>query len=340
MKARIVIALVLVLGCVTLPTAAMPAAPAAPLIVNTLDDDWDGSCSDGDCCLRDAIQVANPGDTIVFSVTGTIPLGDQLVIDKALTISGPAWDKIQISGQNTLRVFRVDSTGNLTITGLTIREGRSAGSNAVGGGINSLGTVTASGVVFYGNAATGNGGAINNLDTLTATSCSISTNTAAGNGGGINNEGVMVVRRSTLAWNTAAYGGGFKNEGGIATMENSSFYGNIANVRGSGVDSGSSSGLHVTNSTFYGNGNSTHTATVFGNPSSTTTAVNTIIAGNYGNNCSGAFQAASNHNLSSDATCSPEFTQVSAASLRLLWQGWAIILQPGNPCAPALSSMK
>jgi len=93
--------------------------------------------------------------------------------------------------------------------------------------------------------------------------------------------------------------------------------------------------LHVTNSTFYGNGNPTHTASVFGNPSSTTTAVNTIVAGNYGSNCSGAFQTASNHNLSSDATCSPGFTQVSTGSLGLEWQGWAIIIRRGSVAVDA-----
>lgn len=50
------------------------------LTVNTLNDSSDasGSCtSSGTCSLRDAINQANSdnnGDTIVFSVTGTITL--------------------------------------------------------------------------------------------------------------------------------------------------------------------------------------------------------------------------------------------------------------------------
>src|SRR5262245_14117096 len=61
------------------------------ITVNTLVDEQDGSIVDGDVSLRDAIAVAASGETIGFSVTGTINLtglGD-LVINKNLTINGP-----------------------------------------------------------------------------------------------------------------------------------------------------------------------------------------------------------------------------------------------------------
>ena len=45
-------------------TATPKLAQAATLTVNTLIDENDGSCSDVDCSLRDAIQVAAAGDTI------------------------------------------------------------------------------------------------------------------------------------------------------------------------------------------------------------------------------------------------------------------------------------
>jgi len=64
-------------------------AQAATLTVNTLVDENDGSCV-GDCSLRDAINTANPNDTITFGVTGTINLSlGQLVIAQNLTIIGP-----------------------------------------------------------------------------------------------------------------------------------------------------------------------------------------------------------------------------------------------------------
>ncbi|NWF64769.1 MAG: CSLREA domain-containing protein, partial [Chloroflexi bacterium] len=50
-----------------------PAQPvrAASLVVDTLVDENDGSCVDGDCSLRDAVAFAGGGDVITFSVTGT-----------------------------------------------------------------------------------------------------------------------------------------------------------------------------------------------------------------------------------------------------------------------------
>jgi CSLREA domain-containing protein len=90
MKMRIVSVLSIILSMLALSFSASWAAPAATITVNTLFDENDGSCRDGDCSLRDAIQVANSGANIQFSVTGTIVLTHgQLAIDKQLTITGP-----------------------------------------------------------------------------------------------------------------------------------------------------------------------------------------------------------------------------------------------------------
>ena len=61
------------------------------ITVNTLVDEADGSIVDGDISLRDAIAVAPIGETINFSVTGTIQLSSlgQLNITKGVTIDGP-----------------------------------------------------------------------------------------------------------------------------------------------------------------------------------------------------------------------------------------------------------
>src|SRR5262245_38028309 len=68
---------------------------AAPWVVNTLSDAANGSCSTT-CTLRDAIALSASGDTITFSVSGTIALGSSLPeignflnnIFKTLTIDG------------------------------------------------------------------------------------------------------------------------------------------------------------------------------------------------------------------------------------------------------------
>ncbi len=75
----------------------------AVLTVSNIVDELDTNFGPGDFSLREAIQEADPGDTINFSVTGTIallpnigpPLGE-LVIDKNLTIQGPGASQLTI----------------------------------------------------------------------------------------------------------------------------------------------------------------------------------------------------------------------------------------------------
>ena len=74
MKIRNLFILSLLLGVLVSAFAALPVAHAGTITVTTLIDESDGSCTDGDCSVRDAVAVASPGDTINFSVTGTINL--------------------------------------------------------------------------------------------------------------------------------------------------------------------------------------------------------------------------------------------------------------------------
>src|SRR5579871_1601051 len=84
------ISLLILVALMCLPLLATPRpAHAATITVNSTADNGPGNCS-ATCTLRDAIAVANSGDTISFSVTGTITLtGGTLTIAKDLMISGP-----------------------------------------------------------------------------------------------------------------------------------------------------------------------------------------------------------------------------------------------------------
>src|SRR5438067_29110 len=69
-----------------------PTALAATFTVNTADDHNDGVCNAADCTLREAINAANAGDTITFSIAGsgvhTINATNAFSITKAITIDG------------------------------------------------------------------------------------------------------------------------------------------------------------------------------------------------------------------------------------------------------------
>lgn len=111
---------------------------AATLVVTKTEDTDDRSC-DADCSLREAIKFAAPGDTVTFSPLfdspQTIGLGlGQIEINKPITITGPGSSILSISGNNSNRIFQIQSGGDIFITGLTLRNGASHASNFAFGG--------------------------------------------------------------------------------------------------------------------------------------------------------------------------------------------------------------
>ena len=85
-RLRLTLALTLVCGAVLLFALWQAAHAATLLIVNTSVDESDGSCSDGDCSLRDTLALAANGDTITFADSYTIILASQLEISKPVTL--------------------------------------------------------------------------------------------------------------------------------------------------------------------------------------------------------------------------------------------------------------
>ena len=99
--------------------AAGVIGPNTLLVTNTQDS--------GPGSVRDAIISANPGDTITFDTAGifatrqTILLKSELLVDKDLTIQGPAFNGPRISGQQAVRVFNITSAATtVTLSGMTI----------------------------------------------------------------------------------------------------------------------------------------------------------------------------------------------------------------------------
>ncbi len=118
------------------------------LVVTNNDDSGSGS-------LRQAIAVANSGDTITFSrslrgQTITLTSGE-LDITKSLAIDGPGASQLAVSGGGNSEVFDVASGSTVTISGLTI----TGGTAVQGGGISNAGSLTLDGDVVTGNRAAG-----------------------------------------------------------------------------------------------------------------------------------------------------------------------------------------
>jgi len=244
--------------------------PALFTVTKTADTN-DEVC-DEDCSLREAIAAADSGDLVRFSPlfdsAQTITLaGSQLLIGRALTIQGPGAELLAISGNSLSRVLRVVGALSVTLSGMTIRDGRVAGN---GGGILSSSFLTLLDVVVRDNTATEagfGGGVALDFQGGNFVGCTYTGNTADGIGGAIHFQGA---------------------NGAVLRLANTTLSGNAALVGGAGVEVlglyGSDSVLQVANSTIVDN-----TATVNGGieartvgPGSTATVLvrNSIVADN------------------------------------------------------------
>jgi hypothetical protein len=245
---------------------------ASPTVnVLNLNDSGPGS-------LRQAIADAPPGGTVYFQsgLTGPITLTTgELLIDKDLTITGPGADVITVSGNDASRVFDIAALFTVSISGITVANGRSSvggggiandgtlsitnstlSSNSAnsGGGITNGGTLSVTNSTLYGNSSSYGGGIDNDGDTLSVTNSTLSSNSAYYGGGIDNDSGTVRVTNSTLSSNSAYYGGGIRNEG-MMSVTNSTLSSNsginVGTGYGGGIDNDGT--LSVTNSTFSGN---------------------------------------------------------------------------------------
>ena len=217
--------------------------------VSSLDNAGEGS-------LRRAVNVANAtagADTIHFAgdlsgQTIHITSGD-LDITDTLTIDASALaENVTIDANHRSRIFNFTAlSGDLSLTGLTLQNGRTTGDNAnffdntqSGGGILFLsnGTLTLTSSTLRENSTTGfngNGGGIFALSgAVTLHHSSLTGNSTTGNaaiGGGIfTNTGDVTLIESTLSGNSTAgyqaYGGGIATFGGNVKITRSTLSNN------------------------------------------------------------------------------------------------------------------
>jgi hypothetical protein len=227
-------------------------ASAATLTVTTTDE-----TSGTDCTLPAAITAANNNadfdqchatgygtDTINITATGVMDLTAFLpTINSDMTIDGP--DEFQLnvrrqSAASDLRLFTVQAGKTVTISDLTISNGRLSNTSSAGAGVLNAGTLTLDHVLVAGNALVVDanmsgggpaptGGGIANLGTMTLRDSRVesntvsATNTGTGNasadasGGGIINFGAMTIERSTIA-NNHAFASVTSNDSGASAF--------------------------------------------------------------------------------------------------------------------------
>lgn len=233
------------------------------------------------------------GDTITLDIEGKGHIG---ILD-TLTIQGPGANLLAVSGGGVANMVDggiLASAANLTLSGITLTNGNTAGQ---GGALSfGLGTLTMSGVTIRNcHAASFGGGFYKGSGTLTIDDSTISGNSTNSSGGGFTvNYSTTSVANSTISGNYAASGGGgFYVRGGL-TVINSTISGNSANGFGRGFWLTKFDGT-LTNSIIANNADSGgNEFDAYGQQSvpSNIAANNTLIEGSY--HVDGTFSGANN----------------------------------------------
>ena len=243
------------------------AGCAANPTVTNANDSGTGS-------LRQAVLDACAGGTIGFASRFEIQLLSEIVIDKALTITGTSVSNpqagadqslVQIKGGNDVRAFNVGVNGDLTLVRVRISNGVLTG-GGIGGGILNAGMLRLSECRLDGNR---------------------SGSTSQIGGGAITNGfgADLYVERSTFDHNVSHRGAAIFNSGD-ATLFNSTFSANTtdngAEVREGAIQNrGSLAASHIT-VTDNGSGGTAGGLFAFG---ADTLLVNSIFTDNDGKDC-------------------------------------------------------
>ncbi|MCP4357733.1 MAG: hypothetical protein GY796_06925, partial [Chloroflexi bacterium] len=226
--------------------------------------------------VQQAVDLAVSGDTVLVdgvckrTNTRTNSSSDTvtqtLFIDKQLTVDG-SWEypldpETHLSATlNALiygRVLYVDSSGSVTLTNITLKNGDAtlAGLGNNGGGAYNDGDLIVLNARLQSNLA-GNGGAIYNNANLTSIHSRIVNNLAT-NGGGIYNEATAVITSvNSIVFNSATGNGGgiFQNNGDIIVDSNRIAVNNTATGDGGGLylAGGTGNNVEIRNNFIYRN---------------------------------------------------------------------------------------
>jgi len=170
----------------------------------------------GPASLREAIDLARDGDTIVFapSLAGRIiTLADEIRISRSVWIAGPGAAVLTISGGGTSRIFTLAAGISVRIDGLTLTRGRASGQMGGGAILNLRSVLRLNGDAFTYNEARDSpaqqfthGGAIVNLGgALVAVDSTFMFNRSVGSDGASGAVGGAVLNGDIVGSKTAPY---------------------------------------------------------------------------------------------------------------------------------------
>lgn len=192
--------------------------------------------------LRQTVATASPGDTVRFFVSlfgSSITLtSGAITIDKDLRIVGLGDDSTIISGNNTSRIFTIDTGVVARFERMTLMDGTATDSGGAvfnkgaltlqycvldnntakfGGAIYNNGSLAFEDCIFTDNIATpGQGGAIySRAGSISAAESSFSNNNAGAGGGAIASIGNCVLNYVTVNGNSSSKGGGIYAENSL-----------------------------------------------------------------------------------------------------------------------------
>ena len=188
----------------------------------------------GENTLRADLTYAPSGSTLTFAPTLSgqpiMLTGGEIVLSNNITIDARVPGGIEISGNNTSRVFDITS-GTVSLFGLTLTGGNVDPGGAV---YSAAGTyLTLLDCTLTGNSGY-EGGAILNDGSLSLYQCTFANN-SSGYGGALQARSAASVVQCTFANNSAMYGGGVYVKASGLEMWNSIIDGNTASVSGDDV---------------------------------------------------------------------------------------------------------
>jgi hypothetical protein len=256
---------------------SLAAPTAATLYVNdTTGNDGNDCLSAGAACatIGGALGKATLNDTI--EIAAGVYSENLLVQD--VTLNGAGAANTILDGASSGRTL--ETTGVVTVSGITIRNGSVNSGSIGGGGILNSGTLLLQNSIVATNSTTLDGGGIFNNGSLILQNSELSNNTATGGGGGLYNywsASVVTVTNSIISGNSADQGGGIYSLKRL-NLSDSSLQGNSADVIGGGLIVGADTAV-LNNVTVYQNTAVNYGAGILNN-GGILTMTNSTVSGN------------------------------------------------------------